>query len=169
MAVHDHAVVRADMQPDSVAHHMGGELAGKLPAVRKAPQQFRLSAVFRQPHDAQVHVRGVLHVFEIFARAGDQEVFSRKLRLGEARGDHAQDTGSIQVFPDFRFIQHQAYVAAVALVPAVGVHVGDGTDHFHHKGRGQHILHARFTSTFFSYSSTRGNHSPSAGLPHARQ
>ena len=37
----DGAVLRVDFQPCGVAHHVGGKLGGKAPAVREAPEKLR--------------------------------------------------------------------------------------------------------------------------------
>ena len=44
-----------------------------------------------QPHKAEVHLRGDLHVLEILARAGDEEVFALQRRAGKARGNLPQN------------------------------------------------------------------------------
>ena len=68
---------------------------------------------------------------------------------GEAGGDGAQDLVGVQIFLYLGFVQQQANVAAVALVPAVEIHFRNGADHLHHKGCGQNVLH-RLESTSFS-------------------
>ena len=45
-----------------MAHHMGWELAGEPPSVRKAPQELLLLAAVGQANDAQIHIGSVLDV-----------------------------------------------------------------------------------------------------------
>ena len=109
-----------------------------------APEKISLLALFLQPHNAQVHIGSVLHVLEILARAGNQEIPAVQFRGGEAGGDGAQDGFRVQVFGNVLFFQHQTDIAAVTLVPGVAIHIRDGADHFHHERRFQNVFHLRF-------------------------
>lgn len=80
-----------DFQPCGVAHHVGGKLGGEFAAVREAPEKLRRFAAVCQPHKAEVHLRGDLHVLEILARAGDEEIFALQRRAGKARGNLPQN------------------------------------------------------------------------------
>ncbi len=141
MAVHDHAVFGVDLEPGHMAHHVGGKLGGELASVAVAPEQLRRLAAVGEADKAKIHDGGILDVLEIFSGAGDKEVFPFQLRGGKAGGDGTQDLVGVQVFLHFRLVQQQADVAAVALIPAVVIHVRGGADHLHHKGRGQNVSH----------------------------
>ena len=115
---------------------MRRKLRGELAAVREAPKDLRFRAVVRKADNAEVFCGIVLHVLEILARAGDEEVPPLQRRGGKAGGDGAQDVLRIHIFRDLRLVQQDGNVAAVALVPAVVVHVRRRADHFRHKRRG---------------------------------
>lgn len=141
VAVHDHMVLEVDFQPCGVAHHVGGKLGGESAAVREAPEKLRRFAAVCQPHKAEVHLRGELHVLEILARAGDEEVFTLQRRAGKARGNLPQNL-AVHRIGCFAILQQQAHIAAVALVPAVVVPIRYRADHLHHPRRCQNILHS---------------------------
>ncbi len=70
---------------------VGREFGRELAAVREAPKKLRRLAAARQTHETEIDRRGVLHIFEILARAGDEEVFSIQLRAGKAWRDFSQN------------------------------------------------------------------------------
>ena len=133
-----------------MAHHVGRELAGEFSPVGEAPEELRRLPAVSKAEDAQVEAGVIPDVFEILARAGDQEELSLQLRGGKARGDPAQHASPVQVFRNLPFVQQDGDIAAVALVPAVVIHVRAGAHQLHKKGRGQDVFHA-FASKFFSY------------------
>ena len=172
VAVHDDAVVRVHAQPRGVAHHVGGELAGELAAAGEAPQQLGGLAPLTEADEPQVVGGVVLHVLEILARTRHQEILSLQRRGLKPGGDVPEHRVHVQILRYLRLVQQPADVAAVALIPAVLVHVGAGAHHFHQKGRFQNVFHHNqplLLSTSASYCSTRGNHAPSSGTPLRRQ
>ena len=80
-----------DLQTLGVAHHVGRELGGEFAAVGIAPEKLRRFAAVYQRHKAEVHLRGDLHVLEILARAGNEELFALQRRAGKARGNLPQN------------------------------------------------------------------------------
>ena len=149
MAVHDHTVLRVDLQPCGMAHHVCRKFGGVLAAVRETPEKLRGFAAVRQAHKAEIDLRRVLHVLEVLARTGDEEVLSVQFRAREARRDIAQNS-AVRIFLNVGFVQQQTDVAAVALVPAVVIHIGGSADHLHHPRSCQNIFHALASKTFFS-------------------
>ena len=149
MAVHDHAVLWVDFQPCGMAHHVGRELGGELAAVSIAPEELRRFAAVCQLHKAEIDLRCVLYILEILARAGDEEVLAVQLRAGKTRGNLPQNC-AVHIVGYFAFLQQQARIAAVALVPAVVVHIRHSADHLHHPRGCQNILHTLASKTFFS-------------------
>ena len=147
MAVHDHMILRVHLQPCRMAHHVGRELGGELAPVGEAPEQLGGLAAVGQPHQTQVHVRGVLDVLEIFSGAGDQEILSVQLRASKARGDLPQDLVGVHIVGNLGLAEQQAHIAAVPLVPAVVIHIGGGADHLHHPGSSQNVFHCLFSFT----------------------
>lgn len=73
VTMHNHAIFRGDSEPRSVAHHVRRKLRGEFPAVCESPKKLRRLAVLRQPDEAEIDLRRVLHVLEILTRAGDEE------------------------------------------------------------------------------------------------
>ena len=145
VAVHDHMVLGIDLQARHMAHHVGGELAGELTSVGVAPEQLGVFAAVHDAHQAEVHVGGVLDVLEIFAGAGDEEILALQLGSLEAGGNGAQDVADIEVLLDLGLVEQQGDVAAVALIPAVVVHVGGGADHLHQEGSGENVFHGKYS------------------------
>ncbi len=141
VAVGDHPVGGVRLQPDCMAHQVGGQLAGEAAPVGVTPQELGRRAVPVQPEEPQVVLRVALYVLEVLARAGDQEIPPGQGGDGEPRGDLPQDPAQVQVRAHLVLVQQQADVAAVALVPAQPVHVGGGMYHFLQKRRAQNILH----------------------------
>lgn len=45
-----------------MAHHVGGKFGGEAPAVGIAPEKLRRFAAVCQPHKAEIHLRGDLHI-----------------------------------------------------------------------------------------------------------
>ena len=125
-----------------MAHHVGRELAGEAAAVRETPQQLRGPAPVPEPYHAQVGRRVILHVFKILARARYQKILPFQRRGGEARGNGAQDVFHIQIFLYVLFVQQHGDIASVALVPAVGVHVGAAAHQLRQPGRRENVFHA---------------------------
>ena len=70
---------------------VGREFGRELAAVREAPKKLRRLATTRQTYEAEIDRRDVLHIFEILARAGDEEVFSIQFRAGKAWRDFSQN------------------------------------------------------------------------------
>ena len=151
-----------------MAHHVCRKFGREFSAVRKAPQKLRRLAAVRQTHEAEIDLRRILDILEILARAGDEEVLAVQLWTGKARGNLPQNR-AVHIIVDLRFLQQQAHVAAVALVPAVVVHIRHGANHLHHPRGCQNIFHALASRTFFSYARTSGSHAPSSGTPQRRQ
>ena len=142
MGVHDHPVFGVGGKPAHVAHQMRRQFAGKSAAVLPAPEKFRRFAVRGDLDDAEV-VRGVLlHVLEIFARAGYQKVFPRENIRLESHGDLAEAALRIEILFHFLLFQKVTDIAAVSLVPAEAVHVAARLADFFHEGR---VLHVRQT------------------------
>ena len=141
MAVHDDAVFRVRFHARGVAHHMGRELAGELAAVGKAPEQLRRPSALGEPDDPQIGCGIILHILEVFSCAGDQEASAVQLRSGKSRGDRTQDPVEIKVFRNFRFIQQDRDVAAVAFIPAMVIHICTGANQLHQDRRAQNIFH----------------------------
>src|SRR5699024_8161375 len=119
----------------------GGQLAGEPAAVLVAPQQFGGGAVGGDSDDPEVGLGVLLHIFEVFAGAGDDEVLAGQGLGVKAGGDGAQHLAGVQILRHLFFPQQAADVAAVALVPAQAVHVGGGLFHFLHKGGSQDVFH----------------------------
>ena len=150
VAVHDDADLRIDGKPRHVAHQMRRQFARELAAVLIAPKQLRGRAVGGDADNAEVRFRVVLYVFEIFARTGDhEELADQGLRVKAGR-DRADDVVQIEILPDLFFIEHDADIAAVALVPAEAVHILCRRAEFFQKRRVKNVFHTRFTNTFFS-------------------
>lgn len=51
-----------DLQTLGMAHHVGGKFGGEAPAVGKSPEELRRFAAVCQPHKAEIHLRGDLHI-----------------------------------------------------------------------------------------------------------
>ena len=51
-----------DLQTLGVAHHVGRELGGEFAAVGEAPEKLRRFAAICQPHKAEIHLQGDLHI-----------------------------------------------------------------------------------------------------------
>ena len=82
--MHDHLVSRIHVHPRHMAHHVGGEFAGELAAVGVATQELCILSAIHDPHQSKVDLRCILHVLEILARAGDDEVLP--LQFGTLAG-----------------------------------------------------------------------------------
>ena len=108
VAVHDHAVFRVGLEAGYMAHHVCRKLTGELAAVREAPEELRSLTAVGETHKTQVHIRRILHVLEILAGAGDQEVLALQRGSGETGGNGTQDSVAIQIFLDLCLIQQQA-------------------------------------------------------------
>ncbi len=144
MAVHDDVVVGIDLETGDMAHQVGRQLAGELAAVGIAPEELGILAVSGDTEQAKVARGIILHVLEILAGAGHEEVHTGEARSGKARRDHAQHLVDVDILGNVLFVETQADVAAVALIPAVGVHIGCGADHFHQERGSQNVFHVFF-------------------------
>ena len=141
VAVHDNAVCGIHLQPRDVAHHVGGELRGELAAVFKTPEEFGGFAAVDNADQTEVHFRRVLDVLEVLAGAGNEEKLPVQFRSLEPRGDRADDCRGVDIVFNLLFIEQQGDVAAVAFVPAVGIHVGGGSDHLDQVRCFQKVFH----------------------------
>ena len=172
MAVHHHPAGAVPLQPGHVAHQVGGQLAGEPAAVRVTPQQLGGLPVPGDTEQAQVFCRVILYVLEILPGAGDEEILPRQGGGLKAGGDFPCHAVHIQILAHLGLVQQQADVAAISLVPAVGIHIGRGAHQFHQEGRGQNILHAvqpLLLRTSASYRFTVSYHSRPSGTPSRRQ
>ena len=151
--MHDNPVLRVHLQAGHVAHQVGGQLGGELAAVLVAPQQLGGGAVLGDADDAQIVLRVLLHILEVFAGAGDDKVLADEGSGVKAGGDGADDVVHVQVLGNLGLAEQVADIAAVALVPAHAVHVGGGALHLLHKGSGQNIFHC--VSSLLSHISWR--------------
>ena len=150
MAVHDDSVLRVNAESRHVAHQVSGQLACESAAVGVAPEQLGGRAVLGDSYDAEIVFGVELNVLEVFARSGDDEYLADKRLRVKAGRDSSDNFCEVEIFADFLFVEHIAYVAAVSLVPAEAVHVGCGLHHFLHKGRSQNVFHFLASSVFFS-------------------
>ena len=144
VAVHDHMVFRIDLQACSMAHHVRRKFRGKLPAVRKAPEKLCCFSFLDESNETEIYLRGVLYIFKVFAGACDEKIFPFQIRTGKTGRNFSQD-GEIRIFTIGIRIQQKADISAIALVPAMVVHIGGGADHFHHPGLRQNIFHHEFS------------------------
>ena len=150
VAVHDDSVLRVNAESRHVAHQVSGQLACESAAVGVAPEQLGGRAVLGDSYDSEIVLWVELNVLEVFARSGDDEYLAdKRLRVKPGR-DSSDNFCEVEIFADFLFVEHIAYVAAVSLVPAEAVHVGCSLHHFLHKGRSQNVFHFLASSVFFS-------------------
>ena len=139
VAVHDDSVLGVNAEPCHVAHQVSGQLACESAAVGVAPEQLGGRAVLGDSYDAEIIFGVELNVFEVFARSGDDEYLADKRLRVKAGRDSSDNFCEVEIFADFLFVAHIAYVAAVSLVPAETVHICGGLPHFLHKGRKEHF------------------------------
>jgi len=114
----------------------------------------------------------MLHILEIFARAGYGKDLADQFCCIEAHRDGADYIAQVKVLCHLALLQHMADVATVTVIPAQTVHIGGISFHFLYRGsvKISFILHqSLLLKTVISYSLTVANHSPSAGTPQTRQ
>src|SRR5699024_4414522 len=115
---------------DAVVHKVAGELAGGLCAARQAPDDAPAVARRVDLHDADAVLEVKLHVAEIRARAGGDEVFPGQVfrlhaHLYPGAGNCVEEGAAGRHLLVLHAI---GQVAAVALVPALQPAVGAHTD-----------------------------------------
>ena len=98
---------------------------------------------------AEVRRRVILHVLEILARAGHEEVLPIQRFRAKTGRYRALDGAQIDIFRKVFLVQKDGNVAAVALIPAVGIHIRAGAHQLCEPGRGQNVLHALASRVFF--------------------
>ena len=120
---------------------MRRKFRGKPASVFIAPEQLCVLPVIRNTDKAQICLRVAVHILKILAGAGDQKIFSDQSRRIKPQRQRAQDVRCIQIFLRLSFIQQQADIAAVTLIPAQSVHIGGGLPHLRQKRSRKNIIH----------------------------
>ena len=141
--MHNDTVIGIDLEPLDVAHHMRREFARKFSAVGIPPKQIGVFPILRDAQNPEIHIGRILHILEILTGSRNEKILSGKRRRRKTGLIRSQNAIGLEIFLYFRFVEQQADVSSVALVPAVRIHVRRCADHLHHKGCSQNVFHIR--------------------------